>query len=111
MSEPQKEPGRNDPCPCGSGVKYKHCCKRPELRALHQDYIRQRMLAHLFLDQILRLTGKQFVVVTGQQLKEYPAHARVHMMKDQSAGVFMFSLQPPSEQPVIQAPRRLILPN
>jgi len=20
------EPGRNDPCPCGSGQKYKHCC-------------------------------------------------------------------------------------
>ncbi len=22
----QKEPGRNDPCPCGSGKKYKNCC-------------------------------------------------------------------------------------
>lgn len=21
-----KKPGRNDPCPCGSGRKYKHCC-------------------------------------------------------------------------------------
>lgn len=21
-----KQPGRNDPCPCGSGRKYKHCC-------------------------------------------------------------------------------------
>ena len=21
--------GRNDPCPCGSGEKYKHCCGRP----------------------------------------------------------------------------------
>ncbi|MBN1648071.1 MAG: SEC-C domain-containing protein [Spirochaetales bacterium] len=21
-----KTPGRNDPCPCGSGKKYKHCC-------------------------------------------------------------------------------------
>ncbi len=21
-----KRPGRNDPCPCGSGRKYKHCC-------------------------------------------------------------------------------------
>ncbi|MDD4263122.1 MAG: preprotein translocase subunit SecA [Firmicutes bacterium] len=24
----QKEPGRNDPCPCGSGKKYKKCCGR-----------------------------------------------------------------------------------
>ena len=22
------EPGRNDPCPCGSGKKYKNCCGR-----------------------------------------------------------------------------------
>ena len=22
----QGEPGRNDPCPCGSGKKYKKCC-------------------------------------------------------------------------------------
>src|SRR5882762_6267211 len=22
------KPGRNDPCPCGSGEKYKHCCGR-----------------------------------------------------------------------------------
>ena len=22
----EKKPGRNDPCPCGSGKKYKHCC-------------------------------------------------------------------------------------
>lgn len=24
--EAANKPGRNDPCPCGSGKKYKHCC-------------------------------------------------------------------------------------
>lgn len=24
----EKKPGRNEPCPCGSGKKYKHCCGR-----------------------------------------------------------------------------------
>jgi SEC-C motif domain protein len=24
--EAAQRPGRNDPCPCGSGKKYKHCC-------------------------------------------------------------------------------------
>jgi len=24
--EAAKKPGRNEPCPCGSGKKYKHCC-------------------------------------------------------------------------------------
>ncbi|MBR6997252.1 MAG: SEC-C domain-containing protein [Prevotella sp.] len=23
-----KTPGRNEPCPCGSGKKYKNCCGR-----------------------------------------------------------------------------------
>ena len=26
----QQKPGRNDPCPCGSGLKYKKCCGRNE---------------------------------------------------------------------------------
>jgi SAM-dependent methyltransferase/Flp pilus assembly protein TadD len=26
-------PGRNDPCPCGSGLKYKHCCQKLEALA------------------------------------------------------------------------------
>src|SRR5512143_1150719 len=25
------KPGRNDPCPCGSGKKYKHCCGAPSV--------------------------------------------------------------------------------
>ena len=28
-----QKPGRNDPCPCGSGKKYKQCCAKPEARA------------------------------------------------------------------------------
>ena len=27
---PIPEVGRNDPCPCGSGKKYKHCCGKDE---------------------------------------------------------------------------------
>jgi tetratricopeptide (TPR) repeat protein len=28
--------GRNDPCPCGSGKKYKQCCLRKEEQAEHE---------------------------------------------------------------------------
>lgn len=28
LSRSAKRPGRNEPCPCGSGKKYKHCCGR-----------------------------------------------------------------------------------
>jgi hypothetical protein len=27
------KPGRNDPCPCGSGKKYKHCCLKKDEKA------------------------------------------------------------------------------
>lgn len=33
MTKPSKQVGRNDPCPCGSGKKYKHCC----LKLLERD--------------------------------------------------------------------------
>ncbi len=26
----QQAPGRNDPCSCGSGKKYKQCCGKPK---------------------------------------------------------------------------------
>ncbi|MBC8450005.1 MAG: anaerobic sulfatase maturase [Chloroflexi bacterium] len=29
--QPDRRVGRNDPCPCGSGRKYKHCCGRVRL--------------------------------------------------------------------------------
>jgi hypothetical protein len=29
--------GRNDPCPCGSGKKYKHCCYDKDLERLHES--------------------------------------------------------------------------
>lgn len=32
-----KKPGRNDPCPCGSGKKYKQCCLRAEESRVTND--------------------------------------------------------------------------
>jgi len=45
----ERGPGRNDPCPCGSGRKFKHCClgtagERLEHRRLA---VEQRDLAFL----------------------------------------------------------------
>jgi hypothetical protein len=34
MNPPEKTVGRNDPCPCGSGRKYKHCCLAKDEAAL-----------------------------------------------------------------------------
>ena len=32
--------GRNDPCPCGSGKKYKHCCLEKDQEAEHEKFAR-----------------------------------------------------------------------
>ncbi len=32
-----KKPGRNDPCPCGSGKKYKQCCLKAEQAKIASD--------------------------------------------------------------------------
>jgi len=45
--------GRNDPCPCGSGLKYKKCClnkDQPNFHRLKEKYLR---------DYKIRLKGKE----------------------------------------------------
>src|SRR5262249_16694975 len=32
----RKKIGRNEPCPCGSGKKYKHCCLAKDQTARHE---------------------------------------------------------------------------
>jgi len=39
------KPGRNDPCPCGSGKKYKHCCQSKETGGARQANAAQLMQA------------------------------------------------------------------
>ncbi|MEZ6243442.1 MAG: SEC-C metal-binding domain-containing protein [Phycisphaerales bacterium] len=33
MTTGEKQVGRNDPCPCGSGLKHKNCCLRQQAAA------------------------------------------------------------------------------
>ncbi len=40
-------PGRNDPCPCGSGKKFKHCC------ASKKDRVSPALIAALIVGAIL----------------------------------------------------------
>jgi len=37
--------GRNDPCPCGSGKKYKHCCRSQDEAAEHAAFAAARAAA------------------------------------------------------------------
>lgn len=44
---PPSEVGRNDPCPCGSGRKYKKCCGRPDVATADQTRRAPPVLATL----------------------------------------------------------------
>jgi SEC-C motif-containing protein len=56
-------PGRNDPCPCGSGKKYKHCCLRNESAAVEtaEVFLRRRVRAAIddLAAQLLRFVRNQ----------------------------------------------------
>jgi len=39
-----REPGRNDPCPCGSGLKYKYCHGDAAKREACNALVREHML-------------------------------------------------------------------
>jgi hypothetical protein len=41
--EASLKPGRNDPCPCGSGKKYKHCCLAAQTESQTGDYLWHRL--------------------------------------------------------------------
>lgn len=48
------KPGRNDPCPCGSGKKYKQCCLKTE-QARPQDEFLWRRLRHAIKGSPMRM--------------------------------------------------------
>ena len=62
--QPEVEPGRNDPCPCASGLKYKKWCIDPNVKAVRTQLARDRVLIHLCLDQLQNATGAAFIGVT-----------------------------------------------
>ena len=59
------KPGRNDPCPCSSGKKFKHCCLRAETATLESsnalDWRRMRRVLDEFA---MGTTMLEFVVKT-----------------------------------------------
>ena len=50
---PMPEPGRNDPCPCGSGRKFKQCCADlPRIEGVSQEEIWPILVEHLPREQL-----------------------------------------------------------
>lgn len=56
------KPGRNDPCPCGSGKKYKHCCLAKSEAIAPEELIwrRVRRATDHLADELLREAKRHF---------------------------------------------------
>jgi SEC-C motif len=58
------KPGRNDPCPCGSGKKYKHCCLNagsvPAAAPADLTWRRLRALLDGYPTEMLRFTAEAY---------------------------------------------------
>jgi len=47
-----KEPGRNEPCPCTSGLKFKHCHGDPGKRAVCERVMTETMVRLIIQERI-----------------------------------------------------------
>ena len=72
------KPGRNDPCHCGSGKKYKKCCQPKDDEAERQAIAQQQAAreeraearrVQLAEERALDVTGMSFHVRCGQRAR------------------------------------------
>ncbi|KGX86333.1 YecA family protein [Pontibacillus litoralis] len=52
------EPGRNEPCPCGSGKKYKKCCKNVKVTSFPKELVDEEL--HYLLNQLNEFTHRHY---------------------------------------------------
>jgi hypothetical protein len=64
--------GRNAPCPCGSGKKYKNCCLASEASA---NSVKQKLLATLIV--LIMVAGAIAVIIAFRSSEPSSGPARV----------------------------------
>ena len=57
---PPQKTGRNDPCPCGSGKKYKQCCLKDAVTAEESPWSQQREASGRLVQQMLNFARQRF---------------------------------------------------
>ncbi|MGA7218633.1 MAG: SEC-C metal-binding domain-containing protein [Candidatus Sulfotelmatobacter sp.] len=59
-SHPREKTGRNDPCPCGSAKKYKHCCLAAQPLSELSIWQRQHDVSERLTADLLRFAQRRF---------------------------------------------------
>jgi hypothetical protein len=87
-SHPREKTGRNDPCPCGSGKKYKHCCQSTGSVSIigpaSQDtpWSRQRDVSDRITPELLRLATREFGDLLLEAWKDFNQSDIVESIKE-----------------------------
>lgn len=109
----QPDPGRNDPCPCGSKKKYKKCClKKKEFSNAKIDLTTMLKLLYCVIGG---LDGKA-VMVTKRTVDEYCKGKEWMEKLEINAGIYnnvecyRISIKPDDLPKIIQPSSNIILP-
>jgi hypothetical protein len=85
--DPVPEPGRNEPCPCGSGLKYKRCCNGLPMLPLKPENVWPALLDALDSEQRERalrsgaLPRSALVALAEKQFEEQGAKSAVKFLE------------------------------
>ncbi len=89
------KPGRNDPCPCGSGNKYKKCCTKEQLIERRQfaetgarraEHAAARRLELLEMRTAIAVRLAGLAQADDEDELTAASHAVVHLVKAQARG-------------------------
>lgn len=116
MTAADEQPGRNGPCPCGSGRKYKKCCGNgkavdADKKRLAREIVRLRMLTFVLLRDIMQMTGADDVTIPDTVIAQLPLGCTFEQQRIQSPVAAMrFTLKEPEKPQLVQPSKRIILP-
>lgn len=101
-----KKPGRNDPCPCDSGKKYKKCCGKEDVLP-RKELTSQGM--KLCMMHLVNLAGGK-VVIPDEELDKLTQDNEMGMAVGYNADddAFTFQIVKIKRSPIAQPSKRLI---
>ena len=98
--------GRNDPCPCDSGKKYKNCCLEIDERKENPKQLNQNGLLGIFRKIIKDAGG---INISFKALEQIPTDEGIKTQYDPETDSFTLSIVKIKRQKIITPNKRIIL--
>jgi len=97
--------GRNEPCPCGSGIKYKNCCGgngKPD--SVKKKVLTQNGMNRCFLKLVKDTGGLE---ISCADLDGLPKDEALGVRHDPETDSFRFDVVKIKQSPIIQPDKRI----